>query len=74
MSDICCILMLSFHPAPSSSTHLLVFSSLYLPFRDVFQFLNILELMNRPIRIQHPLLKIVNNALIDLPSPSNIRT
>ena len=32
------------------------------------------KLMNRPIRIQHPLLKIVNNALIDLPSPSNIRT
>ena len=25
-------------------------------------------------RIQHPLLKIVNNALIDSPSPSNIRT
>jgi hypothetical protein len=32
------------------------------------------KLMNRPIRVQHPLLKIVNNALIDLPSPSNIRT
>ena len=30
--------------------------------------------MNKPIRIQHPLLNIVNNALIDLPSPSNIRT
>nr|YP_010946503.1 cytochrome b [Diploptera punctata]WGO57221.1 cytochrome b [Diploptera punctata] len=28
--------------------------------------------MNKPLRINHPLLKIVNNALIDLPSPSNI--
>nr|YP_010946854.1 cytochrome b [Rhabdoblatta nigrovittata]WGO57611.1 cytochrome b [Rhabdoblatta nigrovittata] len=28
--------------------------------------------MNKPMRIQHPLLKIINNALIDLPSPSNI--
>ena len=32
------------------------------------------KLMNRPNRIQHPVLKIVNNALIDLPSSSNIRT
>nr|YP_009250309.1 cytochrome b [Panchlora nivea]AMW91064.1 cytochrome b [Panchlora nivea] len=30
--------------------------------------------MNKPIRVQHPLLKIVNNALVDLPSPSNIST
>ena len=29
--------------------------------------------MNRP-RVQHPLLNIVNNALIDLPSPYNIKT
>lgn len=28
--------------------------------------------MNKPIRITHPLFKIINNALIDLPSPSNI--
>nr|WGO58079.1 cytochrome b [Rhabdoblatta omei] len=28
--------------------------------------------MNKPMRTQHPLLKIINNALIDLPSPSNI--
>nr|YP_010946490.1 cytochrome b [Cyrtonotula maculosa]WGO57208.1 cytochrome b [Cyrtonotula maculosa] len=28
--------------------------------------------MNKPMRIQHPLFKIINNALIDLPSPSNI--
>lgn len=28
--------------------------------------------MNKPIRIRHPLIKIVNNALIDLPAPSNI--
>nr|AVN67815.1 cytochrome b [Ischnoptera bilunata] len=28
--------------------------------------------MNKPLRNSHPLLKIVNNALIDLPSPSNI--
>nr|YP_010472656.1 cytochrome b [Galerita orientalis]UVH65779.1 cytochrome b [Galerita orientalis] len=28
--------------------------------------------MNKPLRINHPLFKIVNNALIDLPSPSNI--
>nr|QRW36408.1 cytochrome b [Sanfilippodytes adelardi] len=28
--------------------------------------------MNKPARTMHPLLKIMNNALIDLPSPSNI--
>nr|YP_010947036.1 cytochrome b [Eupolyphaga hanae]WGO57832.1 cytochrome b [Eupolyphaga hanae] len=28
--------------------------------------------MNKPMRIYHPLLKIANNALIDLPAPSNI--
>jgi len=28
--------------------------------------------MNKPIRTTHPLLKIFNNSLIDLPSPSNI--
>nr|WLG71245.1 cytochrome b [Rhithrodytes pantaleonii] len=28
--------------------------------------------MNKPFRIKHPLLNIMNNALIDLPSPSNI--
>nr|ALO77294.1 cytochrome b [Brachinus crepitans] len=28
--------------------------------------------MNKPLRINHPLLKIANNALVDLPSPSNI--
>nr|ADB20203.1 cytochrome b [Elimaea cheni] len=28
--------------------------------------------MNKPLRIHHPLLKIANNALIDLPAPSNI--
>nr|YP_010968313.1 cytochrome b [Ceriagrion nipponicum]WNN67123.1 cytochrome b [Ceriagrion nipponicum] len=28
--------------------------------------------MNKPMRISHPLFKIGNNALIDLPSPSNI--
>nr|WGO58027.1 cytochrome b [Rhabdoblattella disparis] len=28
--------------------------------------------MNKPMRIEHPLFKIINNALIDLPSPSNI--
>nr|QWQ55623.1 cytochrome b [Ruidocollaris sinensis] len=28
--------------------------------------------MNKPLRISHPLLKIVNNALIDLPTPPNI--
>lgn len=30
--------------------------------------------MNKPIRTSHPLFKIANNALIDLPAPSNIRT
>nr|QRV62814.1 cytochrome b [Neoporus sp. NHM-IR594] len=28
--------------------------------------------MNKPLRSSHPLFKIMNNALIDLPSPSNI--
>nr|WGO58066.1 cytochrome b [Rhabdoblatta melancholica] len=28
--------------------------------------------MNKPMRTTHPLMKIINNALIDLPSPSNI--
>lgn len=28
--------------------------------------------MNKPLRKQHPLLKIINNALVDLPAPSNI--
>nr|YP_009725896.1 cytochrome b [Dianemobius fascipes]QHQ73093.1 cytochrome b [Dianemobius fascipes] len=28
--------------------------------------------MNKPLRITHPLMKILNNSLIDLPSPSNI--
>nr|WBK17688.1 cytochrome b [Dianemobius fascipes nigrofasciatus] len=28
--------------------------------------------MNKPLRITHPLIKILNNSLIDLPSPSNI--
>nr|ASN65974.1 cytochrome b [Broscus cephalotes] len=28
--------------------------------------------MNKPMRTNHPLIKIANNALIDLPSPSNI--
>nr|YP_010865940.1 cytochrome b [Furcatopanorpa longihypovalva]WGT92147.1 cytochrome b [Furcatopanorpa longihypovalva] len=30
--------------------------------------------MNKPIRSSHPLFKIANNALIDLPAPSNIST
>nr|ARX95738.1 cytochrome b [Protochauliodes biconicus] len=30
--------------------------------------------MNKPLRISHPLLKIINNSLIDLPTPSNIST
>nr|WES82255.1 cytochrome b [Archotermopsis wroughtoni] len=30
--------------------------------------------MNKPMRKQHPLIKVVNNALIDLPTPSNIST
>nr|YP_010999279.1 cytochrome b [Synorthocladius bifidus]WPM93125.1 cytochrome b [Synorthocladius bifidus] len=28
--------------------------------------------MNKPMRLSHPLLKIMNNALVDLPAPSNI--
>nr|YP_010225749.1 cytochrome b [Paratrichocladius tamaater]UDD74600.1 cytochrome b [Paratrichocladius tamaater] len=28
--------------------------------------------MNKPMRLNHPLIKIMNNALIDLPAPSNI--
>nr|YP_010472521.1 cytochrome b [Harpalus anxius]UVG42145.1 cytochrome b [Harpalus anxius] len=28
--------------------------------------------MNKPMRLEHPLFKIINNALIDLPTPSNI--
>nr|UFZ12915.1 cytochrome b [Platyneuromus soror] len=28
--------------------------------------------MNKPIRLNHPLIKIANNSLIDLPTPSNI--
>uniref|UniRef100_A0A1Q1MPJ3 Cytochrome b n=2 Tax=Diestrammena asynamora TaxID=470930 RepID=A0A1Q1MPJ3_9ORTH len=28
--------------------------------------------MNKPMRISHPLLKIANNALVDLPAPTNI--
>ncbi len=30
--------------------------------------------MNKQIRIKHPLLKIINNSLIDLPAPRNIST
>nr|UPX88575.1 cytochrome b [Panorpa communis] len=30
--------------------------------------------MNKPIRLSHPLFKIANNALVDLPAPSNIST
>nr|WAX39322.1 cytochrome b [Homalosilpha sp. 1 ZQW-2020] len=30
--------------------------------------------MNKPMRTMHPLFKIANNALIDLPAPSNIST
>lgn len=30
--------------------------------------------MNKPIRISHPLFKIINNALVDLPAPINIST
>nr|YP_010621017.1 cytochrome b [Periplaneta japonica]WAX39400.1 cytochrome b [Periplaneta japonica] len=30
--------------------------------------------MNKPMRNKHPLIKIINNALIDLPAPSNIST
>nr|URX53640.1 cytochrome b [Bifiditermes sp. 2 AB-2022a] len=28
--------------------------------------------MNKPMRVSHPLMKIINSALIDLPAPSNI--
>lgn len=28
--------------------------------------------MNKPMRLNHPLFKIINNALVDLPAPSNI--
>nr|APD14914.1 cytochrome b [Loxoblemmus doenitzi] len=31
-------------------------------------------LMNKPMRTSHPLIKIINNSLIDLPTPSNIST
>nr|UBU97827.1 cytochrome b [Teleogryllus emma] len=30
--------------------------------------------MNKPLRSSHPLIKIINNSLIDLPTPSNIST
>nr|QNE85699.1 cytochrome b [Schoenomyza litorella] len=30
--------------------------------------------MNKPMRIKHPILSIANNALVDLPAPSNIST
>nr|URX52836.1 cytochrome b [Bifiditermes rogierae] len=30
--------------------------------------------MNKPMRISHPLLKMINSALIDLPTPTNIST
>ena len=30
--------------------------------------------MNKPIRLTHPLIKIANNALVDLPAPINIST
>nr|AVN68174.1 cytochrome b [Cryptocercus hirtus] len=30
--------------------------------------------MNKPLRSNHPLLKIMNNSLVDLPTPSNIST
>lgn len=30
--------------------------------------------MNKQLRLNHPLLKIINNSLIDLPAPSNIST
>nr|YP_009687566.1 cytochrome b [Limonia phragmitidis]QDX14948.1 cytochrome b [Limonia phragmitidis] len=30
--------------------------------------------MNKPLRLKHPLFKIMNNALVDLPAPSNIST
>nr|YP_003204836.1 cytochrome b [Macrogyrus oblongus]ACO92549.1 cytochrome b [Macrogyrus oblongus] len=28
--------------------------------------------MNKPMRVNHPLIKIINNSLVDLPTPSNI--
>lgn len=28
--------------------------------------------MNKPLRLEHPLIKIINNALVDLPAPVNI--
>nr|YP_009989166.1 cytochrome b [Epacromius coerulipes]QNM40743.1 cytochrome b [Epacromius coerulipes] len=28
--------------------------------------------MNKPLRLKHPLIKIINNSLIDLPAPTNI--
>lgn len=28
--------------------------------------------MNKPLRLEHPLLKIINNAIVDLPAPINI--
>jgi ubiquinol-cytochrome c reductase cytochrome b subunit len=28
--------------------------------------------MNKPLRLNHPLIKIINNSLVDLPAPSNI--
>nr|YP_004935229.1 cytochrome b [Protoplasa fitchii]AET13054.1 cytochrome b [Protoplasa fitchii] len=30
--------------------------------------------MNKPLRLSHPLFKIANNALVDLPAPANIST
>nr|YP_009001918.1 cytochrome b [Neochauliodes bowringi]AFB20500.1 cytochrome b [Neochauliodes bowringi] len=30
--------------------------------------------MNKPMRLNHPIFKIINNSLIDLPTPSNIST
>nr|UFZ13396.1 cytochrome b [Madachauliodes sp.] len=30
--------------------------------------------MNKPMRTSHPMIKIINNSLIDLPTPSNIST
>ncbi len=30
--------------------------------------------MNKPLRVEHPIFKIINNALVDLPAPVNIRT
>nr|QNE85723.1 cytochrome b [Euleia heraclei] len=31
-----------------------------------------MKLMNKPLRVNHPLFKIANNALVDLPAPVNI--